>query len=272
MIQLPTYHFPDTISRVICSDMDETFIPFSEANRRKSGISVLEAYLLQNISRHSMIFGLITGSNLDSALRKIKECRTRVPHFIASSLGTELHWFKHGNMYESEEWISRVSSSGYQKENIHVVIEKLSAHGVNLIFQPDDYQGRFKSALYYPIRESIESDFFAIESMALQYCMKVLFSRSNPAAGDPENCYDVEFIPPCCGKGEVVDFLQNSLSILAKDTYCFGDSFNDFPMFSRTENAFLVSNADPGAKKKHPQVLTKAYCFGIKEKLEELFP
>ncbi|MCD7936266.1 MAG: HAD hydrolase family protein, partial [Tannerellaceae bacterium] len=123
---------------------------------------------------------------------------------------------------------------------------------------------------YYPIQNSIEHDFNLIRHTAANFNMKVLFNKCNPAAGDPEDCYDVELLPICCGKGEVIDFLKEELKLSSGNFYCFGDSFNDFSMFTKTKNAWLVANADPEAKKNHPHVLEKKYCIGIKEKMQEI--
>lgn len=62
--------------------------------------------------------------------------------------------------------------------------------------------------------------------MAADFTMKVLFNKCIPAANDPENCYDVELFPTCCGKGEVIDFLKEELN-LSSDYCC---QINSVPM------------------------------------------
>jgi len=265
------YIYPQNISKVICSDLDETFMPYNENDKLNSGIPELEKFLLANIVDHSMIFGLITGSSLTATLRKINDYVNYYPHFIASSLGTELHWCRNNQLYESTEWTDKIVDSGYRKENINQIIQELNAHHISLIFESDDYQGKFKSTLYYYIRDSIKSDFDLIQTIASNYNIKVLFNRCNPSAGDPENCFDIEFIPSCYGKGEIVDFIMQKYDLSSNDVYCFGDSFNDFSMFERTKNSYLVGNADPEAKSKHGKILTREYCYGIMDKLQELF-
>lgn len=265
-----TYPFPARIDRVVCSDLDETFLPFSDIDKPKSGIPILEDFLFNNISSHNLIFGWITGSNLKSALNKTRQHINYLPHFIASSLGTEFYWIKNGEAVEPASWINLLSDSGYSKQNVTEILNALSLQGIDLIFQPEDYQGKYKSAFYYFIKNSQEEDFEQIKKIAFLNKCKVLFNRSNPAAGDPENSYDVEFIPTCCGKGEVVDFLKSELSLNRESFYAFGDSFNDFSMFSKVGHAFLVANADPMAKIDHPHVLSENYCLGIVNKLKQL--
>lgn len=268
---MKTYIYPHNILNIICSDLDETFMPYSDSDKTNSGIPELEKFLLENIVDHSMIFGLITGSSLAATLRKINGYINYYPHFIASSLGTELHWCRNDQMYESTEWTDKILDSGYRKKSITQIIQELNAHNIFLTYESDDYQGKFKSTFYYYIQDSIKSDFNLIQTIAAKYNIKVLFNQCNPSAGDPENSFDIEFIPSCCGKGEIVDFIMHEYGLSPNDVYCFGDSFNDFSMFERTKNGYLVGNADPEAKFKHGKVLTRNYCYGITDKLNEVF-
>lgn len=270
-MKIKSYKFPVSVKQIVCSDLDETFLPFDDARKPDSGIAELEQFLLDHIEKKSLIFGWITGSNLQSALRKTAPYITRCPHFIASSLGTEFHWIRNGEIIEPESWKERILTSGFKLPNIDLLISELKKKDIHLEKEPDDYQGKYKATFYYYIKNSIETDFSLIEKLANDYQIKVLFNKSNPMAGDPENCYDIEFLPAYCGKGEIVDFLLEELNITANNCYCFGDSFNDFSMFSRTKNAFLVGNADPEARSKHQQVLERNYCYGICDKLKEIF-
>ena len=269
-MKIESYTFPEKIKHVVCSDLDETFLPFADEHKPYSGIVELEQFLISNIESKSMIFGWITGSSLSSALRKTKGYITRYPHFIASCLGTEFHWIINNEIKESDAWKSRILASGYKHSSVDLIIAELEKQHICLEKEGDDYQGMYKSTYYYHINGDTVTDFLLIEELAANYHVKVLFNKCNPGAGDPENCYDVEFMPHCCGKGEAVDFLIKELDLTPENIYCFGDSFNDFSMFARTKNAFLVGNADPEAKRRHPQVLEKEYCYGIRSKLEEL--
>ncbi|NAW52113.1 HAD-IIB family hydrolase [Elizabethkingia argentiflava] len=264
------YHYPRQIKKVVCSDLDETFLPHNPAEYSSSGVADLESFLLRAIDEQSLIFGWITGSNLDAALRKTKDYISYLPHFIASSLGTEFYWVKNGKMVEPLEWKQKIENSGYSSREVSRALAIIKLSGIELLEEPQDYQGKYKSTFYYFIRAQMEEDFQIISQIAAVHHCKVLFNRCNPAAGDPENCYDVEFIPHCCGKGEVIDFLKENLSLSSEDFYAFGDSCNDFSMFSRAGHAFLVGNAETSAKEDYPAVLNENYCVGIRNKLIEL--
>lgn len=269
-MEIKSYKFPTEIKRIICSDLDETFLPFNDSDKRRSGIIELEEYLIKHIEDKGIIFGWITGSNTEAIFRKTRGYITHFPHFIASSLGTEFYWVLNGKLKEPESWRKRIIESGYTKEKVIHINQKLNDHGIFLQKEPDDYQGKYKSAYYYHITDSADIELRLIQDIASIYGIKTLFSKCNPAAGDPENCYDIEFVPRCCGKGEVIEYLRDELKIDKNNFYAFGDSFNDFAMFEKVGHSFLVKNADPEAQGEHKIVLDEEYCYGIVSKLKEI--
>ncbi|WP_244298029.1 HAD family hydrolase [Actinobacillus vicugnae] len=116
----------------------------------------------------------------------------------------------------------------------------------------------------------MESDFNLIKALADKYHIRVMFTKCNPAAGDPENCYDIEFIPTCCGKDQAVLFLLEELNISQNNVLAFGDSANDVTMFSKAGKGYLVSNADKTAIKTYGSSLNLPYCHGILNILKEI--
>lgn len=142
--------------------------------------------------------------------------------------------------------------------------------GMPLQRQPEDYQGPFKVSYYYPEGPSMADDFATIRTLADEQRIRVVFTRCNPAAGDPPDCYDVEFIPLCCGKDQAVSFLMEEIALPKEAIIAFGDSANDFAMFAQAGRGYLVGNADPFAVKQHGSSLDTAYCHGILSVLKEL--
>lgn len=267
---VPSFDYPTNIDIVVCCDLDETYLPFDDLDKQYSGIDVLEKFINMNGDDLALIIGWVTGSNLESSLRKTETYISKLPHFIASSLGTELHWIEGHQVVEDVEWIERINKSGYKKKNLDKIVEKFEREGIHLTIQSSDYQGKYKGAYYYEIRDSISSDFKIMEDIAWEYSTKILFNKCNPAAGDPVNSYDIEFIPACCGKDQVLLFLQNKFILDRSHFWAFGDSCNDLTMFREAENSFLVANAASEAKAKHCFILSEKYCHGIVAKLKEL--
>lgn len=261
---------PTRINTLVCCDLDETYIPYSIENRNKGGIKELEKFMLEKGYKKGILIGWITGTNLSSALRKANNYISYSPHFLCCSLGTEFYWIKNGKLIQSESWKDRIVKSGFSHENVNTILEKISEKGILLQRQPDDYQGPYKISFYYYIRKEMEADFNWIKNLTAQYHIRVIFTKCNPAAGDPEDCYDVEFIPTCCGKDQAVLFLKDELNLIKENILAFGDSANDFSMFANSGKGYLVSNADKTAIDTYGSSLNHPYCHGILDILKEI--
>lgn len=269
-LDLCSFDYPSKVKIVVCCDLDETYLPYHNDNKFQSGISELEEFIIKHGERLSLLIGWVTGSNLDAVLRKVDGHISKFPHFVSSSLGTKLHWIYENKMVESFLWKERVLKSGYNKNKIYEIVEILQNAGIEIIPESNDYQDEYKQAFYYQINPFIERDFEIITETAEKFNTKVLFNKCNAAAGDPINCYDVEFIPKCCGKGEVLLFLKDYFELNKEDFWAFGDSCNDFSMFENAGHAFLVGNADLQAKKYYDHILPENYCYAIKNTLSQL--
>ncbi|GAB9230479.1 hypothetical protein OkiPb01528_48570 [Escherichia coli] len=64
------FPFPTVIRTVVCSDLDETYIPSDSDKKKLSGIVQLESYITSHAEKKGILAGWITGTNLDSAWRK----------------------------------------------------------------------------------------------------------------------------------------------------------------------------------------------------------
>ena len=264
------FYYPSKVKYLVCSDMDETYIPFDEKNKLLGGVKELEHFMCTEGINKGIVIGLITGSNINSVIKKSKNYMSMSVHFVCASLGSELYWVKDGTLVPSKSWGKAIIQSGYKKENIVTVLKLIQENNINLIRQTDDYQGVYKDSFYYHVNNNMENDFQTIKDIAQKYHIKTSFTKCNPLAGDPENSFDVEFMPMCCGKDEAVSFLCNNLNITKDNTFAFGDSFNDFPMLKNVGKGFLVSNADPLAKDMWSNVLKEPYCKGITSILREM--
>lgn len=257
------FSLPAVINTVVCCDLDETYIPYSDDNKIHGGVSELEAFMSLFGEKKGLLLGWVTGTNLRSALRKARGYISRSPHFVCCSLGTEFYWVKDGELHPSTSWAERIERSGYRAENVSRIVDILLGEGIPLEKQPDDYQGPYKISFYYPVSDQMKRDFEFISDLAEQYSVRPIFTKCNPAAGDPANCYDVEFIPLCCGKDQAVLFLMEETSLPKESVIAFGDSANDFAMFAQAGKGYLVANADRFAVEQHGSCLEKAYCHGI---------
>lgn len=67
-----TFPLPNNINHVVCCDVDETYIPFSNENKINSGINELEQHLITKCSEFGIMIGWIAGSNLKINYQKIR--------------------------------------------------------------------------------------------------------------------------------------------------------------------------------------------------------
>lgn len=264
------FPLPTVIHTIVCCDLDETYIPSSCDKKALGGIDSLEFYIKSNAEKKGILIGWVTGTNLESARRKSDGYISQSPHFICCSLGTEFYWLKNGSLCPSKTWAERIRRSGYRRENVEKIVNTLKEQGIILQSQPEDYQGPYKVSYYYPERTEMIKDFANIQAMADEYQIRVVFTRCNPAAGDPPDCYDVEFIPICCGKDQAISFLIEETTVQKENIIAFGDSANDFAMFAQVGKGYLVGNADPFAIEHYGESLEHEYCHGILDVLKEL--
>ena len=269
-IERRSFEYPSKISGIVCCDFDETYLPFNPADRSDCGIHDLECFIGEHAVRAGLIIGWVTGSSLASVLRKSEGFAERIPHFIAGSLGSEFYWVRDNRIVESQEWTDMIRSTGFGTGNIGKVVDLLGKDRIVLTPQGPDYQGKYMKSYYYRETGRSSVDLARMKAVADHFNVKVLMSGCNPLAGDPAGYFDVHFLPRCCGKEQVLLFLCEHLGVEKKDTYAFGDSFNDLEMLDSAGNSFLVGNADPAVKEVYPFVLAGNYCKGIREKMEEL--
>ncbi|WP_150137694.1 HAD family hydrolase [Candidatus Enterovibrio escicola] len=257
------FPFPNKVQTVICCDLDETYIPFDSNNKSKGGVECLEGFMCSKGVENGMVLGWITGSSRNAIFHKVHNYINRSPSFICCSLSTEFYWIKFGELKSSKSWKQRIIKSGYDRYKVGEIIKSAKNKNIVLIKQPDNYQGHFKISYYYKINDNIESDFSWLKEEAANANCHIILTKSNPAVSDHSDYYDIEFIPTCCGKDEAVLFVMQKLGLDKKAIYSFGDSCNDFPMFLKSGNGYLVSNADPYAIALYGSCLEQAYCHGI---------
>lgn len=147
----PSFPYPRHISRILCSDFDETWRPHLTANQQDSGIRELEDYLQTHIPSLQLAVGWITSSTLEAVFRKCTGYARYFPHFIASSLGTELYFIRNNQITICREWIDQINDSGFLLANIPKAVKKATAYGIELYPQPEDYQGKFTRSFFIKI-------------------------------------------------------------------------------------------------------------------------
>ncbi len=259
---------------VVFTDFDETYLAHENKECHKNDQKELEEYLLNNTHEKQIIFGWVTGSSIASVFSKMSRYELRLlPHFIASSLGTELIYFDEKHYGEKDEtWESHLEKTGFSDKLVNNLVNILKLDGINLIPQPQIADSHFlKNYYYYQQNKQLDRQaIFKIKYLAKNAGIKVNISQCNPLVGDPQNCYDVDFIPSGTGKKHIVNFILRQTNVNYQNSIAFGESGNDIEMLQAVGHGYLVGNATSEAKKLHSQIEDNEYTKGILSVLKRL--
>ncbi|MBY6037688.1 HAD-IIB family hydrolase [Fictibacillus nanhaiensis] len=260
---------------IVFFDFDETYFPHEIDSYRYEKLSELEDYLLQKAEEKQLVFGWVTGSSIESVINKMEKGRlTLLPHFIASNLGTEITYF-YDNCFNKEDstWEKMLNDKEFSSSVVESIVNVLyKEHGIMLEGQTNLGGSKYKKNFYYR-EESPSIDVLNLETirrLANNKGILVNINKCNPMAGDPEDCYDIDFIPLGTGKDKIVEFMLNKYQVTKNNAYAFGDSGNDLLMLNSVENGFLVENATVEAKSKHSKISLGSYSEGILNTLHSL--
>ncbi|WP_281890132.1 HAD-IIB family hydrolase [Paenibacillus sp. YYML68] len=269
-LHLPLVPNPE---HVIFSDFDETYLAHSGDAAYVAGLRLLEQFLLEHASDKRLLVGWVTGSSLSSVLDKAARHGLNVlPHFIASGLGTEITYFSNGRSSKDTEWELRLLESGYSQDKVSELVESLNRQGVVLIPQSTQGASNLKDSYYYRETGVADDDTLSLDQIR-EYCSQngigVNISKCNPLAGDPEDCYDIDFIPINSGKKHIVAYMLNKTAVSSEHAFAFGDSGNDLDMLQSVKYGYLVGNATDEARSKFPSIANHAYAEAIHTVLVE---
>jgi kanosamine-6-phosphate phosphatase len=254
----PHLRLPDPVGWAAFSDFDETYLAHAASPGQRAHLAALEEFLLTEAVEHGLLFGWVTGSSLASVREKMARCGARVlPHFVAGALGTELTFFPDGVARPDPEWRQLLRDSGFDRDRVTRAVEDLARHGVELFPQDSGNRTEFLVNHYFrslgdPRRDERSLDL--VRDLAREYRLGLNISRCNPATGDPADCYDVDFLPPVCGKRNVVRHLCTRFGVAPERTLAFGDSGNDLEMLGAVHHGYLVANCTAEARGRFPRV------------------
>lgn len=257
-------------SHIVFSDLDESYLPIDPSQDELTFIRRLEEYFYL---RKKLMLIWVTGSSFDQVISKSDKHKVKMlPHFIASSLGTEIWYFDKNKekWLHDRQWEDRLVNSQYSKAVVSELVLHLDCIGIPLTPQKHNNFSNYKCSYYYfSDNNKMERDLETIKKLALDNGLGVNISYCNPKAHDPENAYDVDFIPINAGKKEIVQFFLNKFNIKPENAFAFGDSGNDIEMLQSVKNGYLLKNATPEAKSRHLNIAKASYAHGILSVLEE---
>ncbi|MGC0332337.1 kanosamine-6-phosphate phosphatase [Streptomyces sp. SAI-170] len=257
---------PAPVRTIAFSDFDETYLAHTPTPARIADRQALEDYLAEAASRHGLLFGWVTGSSLTSVLDKVRAHGLRtLPHFVACSLGTELLVTDGHELRPEPGWQRRLPSPADVTARADTVVRELAAQGVALEPQPGRAPDSLVKSFYHYSRDP-DADARAlarVAPVAARFGLAAQTNRCNPGAGDPEDAYDVDLLPPGCGKRHIVAYVCALHGVDPADAFAFGDSGNDLEMLAAVGHGLLVGNGTQEARERHPQVSERLYADAV---------
>lgn len=250
------------MARYLFTDYDETLIPKK---------SLVDMNSLRSLEEKLMVDGYfytwISGSSINYLLEKSEKYISHWPKYIASSLGSELYIHEGGGQYSLDRaWVELLTQYGVNSRSVSRAEAFLKREFKGLELQDAAYQGTYKRS-YYCIEDHLPM-IRSLSNSLREIGFRVVVSKCSPLAGDPPDQYDVDLIPTCGGKGNLVKFItrgdENFKSI------GFGDSENDLEMLSEVDYAFWVGNSLQSADQKIMKT-TGFYASGITEGIDKAF-
>lgn len=272
MDRLPTIDKPRYL---IFTDFDETYLSHKMNKKDRMMLHKLEIFLQENCQKLSLMFGFVTGSSFSHLIRKMEKYELKIfPHFIASSLGTEVSYECSSLQgMKDKEWENYIQKS-FCRNKVSYLIESIQNLGVSLIPQPPQNNTQQKMSYYYLSNQhdDIQKIKKIIEEKVIQLGLGVNISRCNPLTGDPENAYDIDFVPRESGKQNFVKTFLHKYGVCKENAYAFGDSENDIKMLKSVSHGYFVANAITSPEKWKLKVTSESYAGGILEILTTLQP
>lgn len=263
----------DNPKYVIFSDFDATYLSHGVNLRHNFPLQKLECFLKEYCQQIGLIFGFVTGSSYFDLKRKMEDHGLELlPHFIASSLGTEISYECKRTQGQKDQTWEIAHRHSFNLEKITNLVNYLQSNGIELIKQPNKNNSQYKISYYYfpTSDQSLSKAKNLIRKKSQQLGLGINISACNPLNGDPANSYDIDFIPINSGKSNVVNWLLQKYGICRENSYAFGDSENDINMLKTVGNGYLVANAIISSKKWKLKKTEGCYAKGIFEIITNL--
>lgn len=273
---MDTIHIPVKTEYLILFDFDETYFPHECLPEQLERVYELERYMSKLTLSHQVKTAWITGSSMKQIQFKMKMAgMTQLPHFIASNLGTDL-WelCSDGTWAVIPAWQQQIQSSGFSRGDVEDLIAELK-HTYNIVLHEQTQFGQsgYKMNYYYYAESAVKTqyDLPVIKHLASCAGIGININQCNPKAGDPEEAYDVDFIPLGTGKKAALQFLSDYNQVPPSNTIAFGDSGNDIEMLQAAAHGYLLQNATAEAKAYHKSIAPYPYAEGILHVCRHIF-
>ena len=203
--------------RAIFTDLDRNLVGNTSALKHFTDV------IKEN--RKCVIFGIVTGRRIDSALALMKSHNIPIPDVLISSLGTRIHYGQ--SLTEDTYWADHIDHHWSSLR-----IQRMLTHLPGLEMQSKSEQTPFKVSYHYdPVIAP------TVEEIVSQLLQKDITANVMLSFG---NCLDI--VPSRASKGQALRYVAQRLNVPLEQTLVVGGSGVDEDMMRGNTLAVVVGN------------------------------
>lgn len=203
--------------RAIFTDLDKNLV--GNASALKHFIDVIKE------NRKCVIFGIVTGRRIDSALALMKAHNIPIPDVLISSLGTRIHYGQ--SLTEDTYWADHIDHHWSDQR-----IQRILTHLPGLKKQSKSEQTPFKASYHYDPEIAPP-----VEEIVSQLRQKDITANVMLSFGQ---CLDI--VPSRASKGQALRYVAQRLDVPLEQTLVVGGSGVDEDMMRGNTLAVVVGN------------------------------
>lgn len=229
-------------------DFDETYYKHHTTSEDIDDLKQMEDTLSNIEMSNNATTAILTGSSITSVLNKMNSINMEYkPKHVFSDLSSKMFTFQRGEYVESEKYKEMVLATPFKKEDILEIVSTIATkYQCDVKPQREFAHDATLYDFYYFSQGDNAIDLKILNDMtkyakSKNYTMK--FNKCNPLAGDPEDAYDVNFIPNNAGKLFATKFLMEVYDIPLENIIGFGDSGNDYEFLAFLKHSFVMRNS-----------------------------
>ena len=203
--------------RAIFTDLDKNLVGNTSALKHFTDV------IKEN--RKCVIFGIVTGRRIDSALALMKSHNIPIPDVLISSLGTRIHYGQ--NLTEDTYWADHIDHHWSSQR-----IQRMLSHLPGLEMQSKSEQTPFKVSYHYDPEIAP-----TVEEIVSQLLQKDITANVMLSYGE---CLDI--VPSRASKGQALRYVAQRLDVPLEQTLVVGGSGVDEDMMRGNTLAVVVGN------------------------------
>jgi hypothetical protein len=227
---------------LLCTDLDRTLLP----NGLQAESPDARQWFAEVVNYPGLQLAYVSGRSLALMQQAIAEYNLPLPDFAITDVGS-LIYRRQGKHYRPlPGWQHYIAADwgSHDSQSLAHTIGELP----HLKLQPEQQQQQYKLSYQIVPAAAMAEDIALLQQQLLAMAINV---RLISSIDETSNMGLVDLLPQRAGKRQAIDFLVQSLSLVASQVFFSGDSGNDLDVLISPYRTVLVKNATA-------EVVTKA--------------